>query len=188
VDVRQMSLFGAAWTLASLKYLSVGQTDTATFYSTAGWHGVMETAIGQAAGSLFRSIPGSVFPLYHVFLDLAAFAEGNMVELHSSQSLRVDGLCMAKGEHVRLLLANWTDQPQMVRVTGLTGEWGVRVLDEHRAVEAMVSPEAFEATVHERCVCNPDGLTLSLPRFGLVRLDGKIGPRQEAVGHESFHR
>ena len=66
VDVRQMSLLGAGWTLGSIKYLADGGAASATYYETTGWRGVMETEQGSPLPRRFRSEPGMVFPLYHV--------------------------------------------------------------------------------------------------------------------------
>ena len=43
VDVRQMSLFGAGWTLGSIKNLAANGTSSLTYYETTGWRGVMES-------------------------------------------------------------------------------------------------------------------------------------------------
>ncbi len=55
VDVRQMSLFGAAWTLGSLKYLCESETHSLTYYETTGWRGVMETELGSHLPEKFFS-------------------------------------------------------------------------------------------------------------------------------------
>jgi hypothetical protein len=73
VDARQMSLFGAAWTLGALARLAQSEAARLTFYETTGWRGVMETAMG-AASTAFHSLPGAVFPLYHVLADFGGFA------------------------------------------------------------------------------------------------------------------
>ena len=36
VDVRQMSLYGAGWTLSSIKYLSESQVESITYHETTG--------------------------------------------------------------------------------------------------------------------------------------------------------
>ena len=66
VDPRQMSLFGTAWTLASLKTIAESGAASATLYETVGWLGVIEHDEGSPAPEQFRSIAGGVFPLYHV--------------------------------------------------------------------------------------------------------------------------
>ena len=56
VDPRQMSLFAAAWTLGSIKYLAESGASSVTYYETTGWRGVMETEAGSPCrrGSLRR--------------------------------------------------------------------------------------------------------------------------------------
>ncbi len=54
VDVRQMSLFGAGWTVGSLKYLAGSDVQSLTYFETTGWRGVMETEAGSPAS---RPIP-----------------------------------------------------------------------------------------------------------------------------------
>jgi hypothetical protein len=46
VDARQMSLFGAAWTLGAIARLAQSEAARLTFYETTGWRGVMETGDG----------------------------------------------------------------------------------------------------------------------------------------------
>ncbi|HVF26601.1 MAG TPA: hypothetical protein VM943_00070, partial [Pyrinomonadaceae bacterium] len=84
VDARQMSLFGAAWTIGSLKQVAEGGVYSATYYETSGWRGVMETTEGSPLPEKFRSLPGAVFPLYHVFADFGEFAGGLVVPSKSS--------------------------------------------------------------------------------------------------------
>jgi hypothetical protein len=74
VDARQMSLSGAAWTLGAIARLAHSEAAQLTFYETTGWRGVMETERG-AASTNFPSLPGTVFPLYHVLADVGEFAE-----------------------------------------------------------------------------------------------------------------
>ena len=78
VDVRQMSLFGAGWTAGSLKYLCASGAASLTYYETSGWRGVMELASGAPLPERFRSLPGGVFPLYHVLADIGEFAGGEI--------------------------------------------------------------------------------------------------------------
>ncbi|MCI0538313.1 MAG: hypothetical protein L0Z50_24160, partial [Verrucomicrobiales bacterium] len=76
VDPRQMSLLGAGWTLAILKHCVQARVDSVTLYEAAGWRGVMELDGSTRLPEKFHSIPGSVFPLYHVLADLGEFAAG----------------------------------------------------------------------------------------------------------------
>ena len=93
VDIRQMSLFGAGWTLGSIKYLSESGASSVTYYETSGWRGVMETADGSPLPEKFRSLPGAVFPLYHVLADVGEFAGGKGLGLKIERSVESRGDC-----------------------------------------------------------------------------------------------
>ena len=103
VDPRQMSLFGAGWTAGSLKYLSESGVASVTYYETSGWRGVLEQGRGSPEPALFRSIPGAVFPLYHVLADFGEFAGGAVIPAKSSDPLRIDGVVLHKDHKNRLL-------------------------------------------------------------------------------------
>ncbi|MFT4041167.1 MAG: hypothetical protein QM692_23500, partial [Thermomicrobiales bacterium] len=62
VDARQMSLFGAGWTLGSVKYLAEAGAEAVTYYETTGWQGLLETEEGPATPALFPSLPVEVYP------------------------------------------------------------------------------------------------------------------------------
>ncbi len=97
VDVRQMSLFGAGWTVGSLKYLAESGVGQVTYYETSGWRGVMETECGSPLPEIFRSFPGGVFPMYHVFADIGEYARGQVLPTRSSNPLHVDCLALRSG-------------------------------------------------------------------------------------------
>jgi hypothetical protein len=129
-DPRQMSLFGAGWTLAALKYLAESGVASATFFETVGWRGVMECAQGCPLPGKFPSRPGMVFPLYHVLADVGEFATAEVLPSLSSHPLHVDGLALRRGRTVRVMLANLMKQPQNIVVRGLPAEVLIRTLDE----------------------------------------------------------
>jgi hypothetical protein len=170
VDPRQMSLFGAAWTLGSLKALAEVSADSATYYETTGWLGVMETAAGSPLPDRFPSLPGAVFPMYHVFADAAAFAGGTVTASVSSAPLVAEALVLEQGGRRRVLVANYTAEPQRVRLNGLTGPARLRSLDEATALDAMTAPAAFRAA-STPVTAGPDGLTLTLRPYAVVTVD-----------------
>lgn len=173
VDERQMSLFGAAWTLGSLKYLAEGGADSVTFYETVGWRGMMESQEGARLPGKFRSIPGDVFPLYHVIADVAEFTGGDVAPYRSSANLSVDGLMLRGRNRRRVLLANLSPEPKLVRVASAELGPFVRVkhLDEHTAVQAMESPEAWRRDPGLLMQNSPAGLQLALLPFAVARID-----------------
>jgi hypothetical protein len=145
VDPRQMSLLGACWTLAAFKSLAESGVDSVTFYETTGWRGVMETAAGSPLPDRFPSIPGCVFPLYHVLADIAEFRGGQVVVSSSSNPLAVECLVLRKQSRTRILLANPTLKPQVAGILGLSRTAHLRLLDETNAMDAMTEPEKYRA-------------------------------------------
>ncbi len=167
VDVRQMSLLGAAWTLGSMKRLFESGADSVTYYETTGWRGVMETERGSPLPELFRSLPGSVFPMYHVFADVAEFAGGDLVPLVSSDAGRVEGLALRKGDRRIVLLTNLTARPQAASVAIDRSRCRARALDETNAVAAMQSPETYRGTGESVPALN-GGVKLELRPYAVI--------------------
>jgi hypothetical protein len=175
VDARQMSLFGAGWTLGSIKYLSESGASSLTYYETTGWRGVMETGQGSSLPERFRSLPGSVFPMYHVFADVGEFAGGEVLPAQSSETLKVDGLVLRRDGRTRVLLANLTPEPQQVTLQNLGGSVRVRCLDETNAQEAMAAPEAFRAEAGEVLQTTEGRLEIRLLPYAIARMDNEQG-------------
>ena len=171
VDVRQMSLIGACWTLTSLKYLAESGVASATYYETTGWRGVLETEAGSPLPEQFASLPGAVFPLYHVLADVGACAGGMVLEAQSSAPLAVDGCALVCGDTTRVLLANVTNTAQRVQVGGLAARVRVRILDEHNALMAMQHPEMFRASGGDEQASEGGGLMLVLAPYAVARID-----------------
>lgn len=173
VDVRQMSLFGAAWTLGSIKYLAESGVQSATYYETTGWRGVMETERGSPISEKFGSIPAAVFPLYHVLAGIGEFAGGAVLPSVSSAPLAVEGLVLRRDGRQRTLLANLTDKEQKIRIEGsVQGNTGrMRVLDETNAVAAMTSPESFRRESSGAATPNAGGFELRLRPYAFAMID-----------------
>jgi len=171
VDVRQMSLFGAAWTAGSLKYLGQSAVDSVTYFETTGWRGVMETGQGSQTPDAFRSLPGCVFPMYHVFADVGEFSGGLVVPAISSDPLVSDGLALIKNGRTRVLLSNMTAEPQEVTVENLDENVRLRYLDETNAEEAMLAPETFRGREGELMRTRHGALQISLLPYSMARID-----------------
>lgn len=171
VDVRQASLLAAGWTLGSVEHLAESGVSAATYYETTGWLGVVERDEGPPRPELFPSRPGDVYPLYHVFADLADCKRGDLVDARSSDPLAVEALAVRSGEALRVLLANLTPRRRSVSLAGLpAGRVRVRVLDEETGALAVADPERFRSSGRE--VEAPDGtLVLDLGRYAVARVD-----------------
>ncbi len=122
VDSRQMSLFAAAWTLGSIKQLAEGGAASVTYYETTGWRGIKETDGGCPNPELFLSAPGLVFPVYHVFADIADLKTAELIACSSADPLRVQGLALSTDGSVHLLVANLTPEAQTCAIEPLKGD------------------------------------------------------------------
>jgi hypothetical protein len=172
VDPRQLALFGAGWTLATLKYLAESGVASATFYETTGWLGVLECTQGSSVPDKFASTPGMVFPLYHVLVDVAEFAEAEVLPSISSHPLQFDGLTLRRGEIVRILLANLMERQQDILVCGLPEEAVVRVLDEDSHERATSSdPVGFHEAAGEPWLTQNGTLPIRMRPYAYVRID-----------------
>ena len=174
IDARQMSLFGAVWTLGSIKYLAESGAASITYFQTHGWAGVMEAAAGSPAPELFPSIPGAVFPLYHVLADVNEFAGGTLHPLDSSDPLQTCALLLELAARRRLLVANLTSQPKLVMVDAsrLGPRARVSSLDEQTAEAAMREPERFRARLGSLLEPATGGqYRLAMLPYSVVRLD-----------------
>jgi len=146
VDPRQATLFAAAWTLGSIAALAEGGADSVTYFETTGWRGVMETDEGSPLPERFPTLPGCVFPVYHVLAELAGLAGCEVQLMAGDVPLRVQGLAVKRDGGGSLWLANLTSRPQQVGLPddiGATGKMRLRLLDQANVSEAMTSPETF---------------------------------------------
>lgn len=171
VDPRQMSLFLAGWTAGSVKYLAGSEVASITYFETTGWRGVLEREGGSPQPERFPSRPGEVFPVYHVFADLAKWRGGEIVTLTSADPLAIETLAIAAGDELHLLVANLTPREQRARVAPLLdGECRVRRLNVETAPTAMADPGAYRASIAPETVTGRE-FDLTLAPFELVRID-----------------
>jgi hypothetical protein len=173
VQERQMTLFGAAWTAGSLKALAGSGAHSLTYFETSGWRGVMETPQGSPLPEKFRSLPGGVFPMYHVFADAGEFAGGQVIPTQTSDNLRAEGIALQKNGRMRVIVANLTPEPQTVQVCNLSAQVTCRRLDETNVLAAMSSPESFRQAAGEKMLTQSGILELELLPYALARLDSE---------------
>ncbi|HEY8601711.1 MAG TPA: hypothetical protein VIL85_25010 [Thermomicrobiales bacterium] len=170
VDPRQMSLFGAAWTVGSLAALASSGVAAVTYYETAGPRGVMETTMGTPWPA-FPSIPGAVFPLYHVLADVGEFAGGEVLRATTSDPLGAAVLALRAGARTRILVANLRSEGQQIALDLPEKGVHLRLLDEANAERAMREPEAFRDDVGKSMLGQEGRLLFDLPPYAVARID-----------------
>jgi D-apionolactonase len=168
VDPRQLSLFGAAWTLGSIAVLASAGVSHATYYETTGWRGVMEQAAGSPLPEKFPSVPGESFPLFDILAALAGFQAAAVMP--SAGPVTVLALFRA-GVVERILLGNLSQTPQRVRLSGVGQRFTIWELN---ATTPQPRPQVSSPQWSSPLLCpevGGEGVMLSLPPFGLSRLD-----------------
>ncbi len=113
-DRRQPSLFCAAWTVGSLKYLAEGAAASITYYQLAGPGGLSQN--------------GQAFPVKYVLAAAMELAGAAVVPMGSSAPLKAIAFHLKRAGRHRLLVANLTARPQLIRVNGVkTGTRSVKI-------------------------------------------------------------
>jgi D-apionolactonase len=173
VDVRQASLFGAAWTVGSIKALAEIGAASVTYFETTGWKGIIERDAGSPLPDHFPSTPGSVFPLYHVFADVARWKDGELLEAGSNDVDAITALALRARDGTHLLVANLRPHFTSVEIGPfIQTEVGIRRLDEDTAPIAMTDPERFR-NFHESRSVRDGLLALELSPYAVLRVDAE---------------
>jgi hypothetical protein len=169
-DPRQLSLCGAAWTLGSLAVLGPRPgVHSLTYFETTGPLGVMETASGPADRERFPSLPGGVYPLYHVLAQVARFPRAGPT---SGGGARAAALALLDPpDRRRVLVANLMPEGQTVRLEAGADRASMRTLDESCAEFAMESPEEFLARPPVPMDARLGWFELELGPYALATLD-----------------
>jgi hypothetical protein len=169
VDVRQPTLFAAAWTLGSIAQLAAAGADSVTYYETTGPRGVL--AGERPAPAPFPPWGAPAFPLYHPLADAARLAGCELLSCKSGEEPWLAGLAARTREGVTLLVANLCAAARTVAVAlphGF-GSAAVRTLDETTLAEATGRPAEFRARQGPDIL--PAGLVLPLDAYATARVE-----------------
>jgi hypothetical protein len=173
VDVRQPSLFAAAWTLGSVAALATAGADGLTYYDTVGPAGVIESPAGSPNPAEYFSRPDTPYPLAVVLADVCGLAGAPVRELTGTDPARVAALAVSTPGSVTVLLANLTGGTLDVRVSvpgAAPGRARLRLLDEHSFEVAAADFDGFLTSGAD--VCSSEGaVAVTLHPFGVARLD-----------------
>jgi D-apionolactonase len=157
-DSRQMSLFGAGWTLGSIKYLSEAGAKSITYYETVGKKGIF---LPNAA------LDNKIFPVYAVFQSILEESSASVLSSKSSDPLVIDGLVLKTGEGLLVLLANFTELEQVVSLPFPLGASRVIQLD----AAILRNSDWLERWNNTSAAGNATNGTVILPPYGLVKVN-----------------
>lgn len=172
-DCRQMSLLGAGWTLGSLKRLAEGGAANVTYYETVGWRGVLAAGSNAGLGQPGLSEGGVVYPMFHVFADVAAFKGAEVIHTESSAPLRAEGFAVRASGRLRVMVANFSVETIKIKLEmgGSASQAELRTLDEENVEWAMRDPELYRQQ-RAQVICVEGGVVcFELKPFGLATID-----------------
>ena len=165
-DPRHHGLFGAAWTVGSLKYLLEEGAAAVTYYELFGPRGLLtrrdrEWGRGRQA-----------YPLFHVLADAAGLRGAPINECESSAPRKVVGLCAgSRGQPRTLMVANLTPSEQDVEIRGLDGAGCVRRLNRETVAAAEGDPRTYRKSAVKHVAMKR--WRTSLMPYETLRLDGE---------------
>lgn len=142
VDLRQPSLFAAAWTASCLHHLARGSAHSVTLYETAGWKGIMDLDHPPQRPGGFPSSPGHVFAVYHLLKEVADFSGGRVLPVNSSRLLVADALWLTDGQRDRIIVVNFSNDDQRLLIAA-PKQGTMRQLDGDSLPTATADPDAW---------------------------------------------
>jgi len=168
-DSRMMSLFGACWTVGSLKYLFEGGIKGVTLFESVGERGIFQGDFNSRWPDDFRSFKGMIFPVYFVLKYILENKNFVTIESISTQPLKVESLVITDGRHLKIILVNFTSEIQCVRIKDCPGDFYLRKITDENYNYAVCDSGWLE---------NDAGITISLTEpfnlepFSVSFLDG----------------
>jgi hypothetical protein len=171
VDSRLMSLLGASWTAASIKYLSEAGAEGVTYFETVGERGIIQGDLPSRWPENFKSVKGMIFPVFHLFQFILENKTFVVNASNSSDPLTVDILTLSNGIDVKMILMNFTGSIQSVRLKDICSEFSMKQLNAGNFAEAVSDLKWYQNT----SVTQTDtGNNLLLEPFSLSFIEGKV--------------
>jgi hypothetical protein len=112
-----------------------------------------------------------VFPVYHVFADLADLKTAELIACTSTDPLRIQGLALSDGGSLRMLIANLTPEKQtcVIKGIGVNGAQ-VRTLEANTFSHATAQPLQFRSQLSWTPLAGST-LTFTLAPYSVTRID-----------------
>ena len=171
VDSRLMSLFGAFWTVGSLKYLIQSDIESLTFFETTGERGIIQGEFNSQWPELFPSVKGMIFPVYFILKFVLKNKGYRVISSKSSNPLIIDSLILTDGEILKIILANFTSDFRKAIVSGCRGDFTMIQLDSKSYHFAVSNPNWLE---NSRKKTLPSDQSLPLEPYSVSFVESKL--------------
>ncbi|MGL6266303.1 MAG: hypothetical protein ACRC2O_00195, partial [Chitinophagaceae bacterium] len=165
-DARQVSLYGAGWTMASFKYLIEGQAKAITFFQTSGWAGLISNP-KEPWPDEFGMPENYVYPAYLIVKEIMKQKEKKIIQFISNAPLIYDGIAFEDtNNQLTLFLVNFTSEKQNILLPAELNLKNVTYFDSSNIEIQMINPvyKIVPEQVNPHC-----GITLNA--FGLAMID-----------------
>ena len=173
VDPRQMSLFGAGWTLGSISSLIAAGAASLTYFETVGLRGLMDAGGRRRSRGSFPVRSGMTYPMFHVFADLADRTATEPIAVGSAYPELVAAGALGRDGMIRVMVANLSGSPMPMEIGAFDGDLArIRVLDDQTAEQAMLAPSRFRRR-QDRIEVRRGQVTLVLGPFAYARIDAE---------------
>lgn len=145
VDTRQASLFGAGWTVGSLRNLIQEGADSITYFETVGRKGIISGDKETSFSELYSALPHAIYPVYLIFRFLLAETNTKVFKTEISDSWQIEGIALENDQGIRAIVANL--QPKLVTVQLPENTFTrMKILDENNFASALKQPDTFLET------------------------------------------
>jgi hypothetical protein len=171
VDSRLMSLLGASWTAASIKYLSETGAEGITYFETVGERGICQGDFPSRWPEYFKSVKGMLFPVFHLLKFVLENKAFEVIASRSSDPLSIDVLALSLGMNLKIVLMNFTGDIQSVRLNDIPGKFSLKQLNAVNFAEAVSEMNWYHNT---SIIQIGSGEKLLLEPFSLSFLEGKV--------------
>ena len=174
VDPRQMSLYGAGWTMGSIAQLAAGGVSSITYFEAVGWKGLFQGDKDPEVPEKFHTLAGQLFPVYFVMDEIAGTKSKVFQPAEVSDLLRVSALWMHTDHGEKIMLANHTALDQNVDISLADGQSSLMMLDAASA--CLYMNEGTKPPVR-KTLSTKNGIRVVLPPFAIAVLQHKDDAR-----------
>jgi D-apionolactonase len=169
VDVRQMSLFGASWTLGVLSNLISSGVGTLTFFEAIGTKGIAQSKISKFPEQ-FHAPAGTVYPMFFLFKFLLQNKHFKFYPVASSHPLQFGGLVLGDPglSVVRLAIANYTATEISITINLPVEQLYFMAIDEGNVEMAMKNKEHLQESDFALATKTGHNFTFTIKPYGIV--------------------
>lgn len=144
VDVRQMSLFSAVWTVGSLKYIIESGVTGVSYYETVGERGLFMGNKTTRWPDEFHATKGMFFPVYHVFKFLLQEKAVGIIGMESTIPGKIDGIAIMYEHFGHLVISNFTGYKQSIQIRDFSELKAIFRLNTNTFIQATARPDYSE--------------------------------------------